>query len=168
LKIIFLAVSCALFSLNLFGQSSQNGEIISEETVSVVKISLARDDGKGSPGEAATDFKPSDIPIHCLINLSSTKSAVVKMNLAAVSAVGFKAETSLINISYKTNGNQNLVKFKFSPDKHWVSGKYRVDVLIDGVKSGSQTFEVQKSAIEIKSEKPNPPKPKTAKRARKN
>lgn len=168
MKIIFLAVSCALFSLNIFGQSESNEKTAPEETVSVEEISLARDDGKGSPGESAIRFKAADIPIHCLINLSSTKSAVVKMNLTAVSADGLKPETSLINISYKTNGNQNLVKFRFSPDKYWAAGKYRVDVLIDGVKSGSQTFEVQKSAIETKTEKSNPSKLKTAKRARKN
>lgn len=157
MKTIFFLVLCALFSLNIFGQSSE--EPLSDAAVE--EISLARDDGNGNAGELADRFTTADIPLHCLINLTSTKPVAVKMNLVAVAANGYKPESVVISVSYKTNGKQNRVKFQVSPDKIWAAGKYRIDVLIDGKASGSKAFEIQKSGKETESEKPAPPKPKS-------
>lgn len=169
MKIVFILLCCLFFASGTFAQIQEIQEVAVEE------ISLARDDGNGKAGEEAEIFGTKDIPIHCLVQLNSTKSVTVKMNLVAVKVAGVKAETKVVTVSYKTNGNQNRVKFSGKPDGLWTAGMYRIDIFIDGKASGSKDFEIQKSAQEIereKQEKQFPPKttqkPKMTKRLRKN
>ncbi len=169
MKIVLILLCFSFFGLNAFGQIEEI------QDVAVETISLARDDGKGKAGEEAEIFGTRDIPIHCLVQLNSTKSATVKMNLVAVKVPGVKAETKVVSVSYKTNGNQNRVKFTGKPEGIWTAGMYRIDIFIDGKASGSKDFEIQKSTQEIereKLEKQTPPKttqkPKITKRLKKN
>lgn len=164
---IVLILLCFLFcGFSVFGQTEEIQE------VGVETISLARDDGNGKAGEETDVFGTKDIPIHCLIQLNSTKSTIVKMNLVAVKVAGVKAETKVVTVSYKTNGNQSRVRFTGKPDGIWTAGMYRIDIFIDGKAGGSRDFEIQKSAQEIEKEKQIPPKttqkPKMTKRLRKN
>lgn len=169
MKIILLFLLCVFVSFNTFGQSETDEN---SRELTVEEISLARDDGSGQAGEIAENFTTTDVPIYCLISLSSTKSVIVKMNLVAVSARAIKPGTVVVTLSYKTNGNQNRVWFKASPDGVWTVGKYRVDVLLDGKTSGSREFEIKKNAGKAADEKTGSakksPKPKTAKRVRRN
>lgn len=170
---IFLILLCTLFfAFNAFGQVETVQEI---EEVAVETIALARDNGSGKAGEETDIFFTRDIPIYCIIRLNSLKPATVKMNLVAVKVAGVKAETKVITVSYKTNGNQNRVNFTGKPESVWTAGMYRVDIFIDGKASGSKDFEIQKSPQDVEKEtrqKQMPPKttlkPKTAKRIRKN
>lgn len=169
MKIVFILLCCLILVPGAFAQIQEIQEVTVEE------ILLARDDGNGKAGEEAETFGTKDIPIHCLVQLNSTKSVTVKMNLVAVKVAGVKAETKVVTVSYKTNGNQNRVKFSGKPDGLWTAGMYRIDIFIDGKASGSKDFEIQKSAQEIereKLEKQFPPKttqkPKMTKRLRKN
>lgn len=166
MKIVLLLLCFLVFGFSVFGQTAAIQE------VAVEAISLARDDGSGKAGEETDVFSTRDIPIHCLIQLNSTKSAIVKMNLVAVKVAGVKAETKVVTVSYKTSGNQNRVRFTGKPDGIWTAGMYRIDIFIDGKASGSREFEIQKSPQEIEKEKLTPPKttqkPKMTKRLRKN
>ena len=169
----FLILLCTLFfAFNAFGQVEPVQVV---EDVAVETIALARDNGSGKAGEETDIFYTRDIPIYCIIRLNSLKPATVKMNLVAVKVAGVKAETKVITVSYKTNGNQNRVNFTGKPESVWTPGMYRVDIFIDGKASGSKDFEIQKSAQDLEKEtrqKQMPPKttikPKTAKRIRKN
>ncbi len=174
MKIILILSCVLLFGLNIFAQAVQPQQEIIEEAA-VEKILLARDNGSGKAGEETDVFDTKDIPIYCVIRLTSLKPATVKMNLVAVKVAGVKAETKVITVSYKTNGNQNRVTFTGKPDGIWTAGTYRVDIFIDGKTSGSREFEIQKSTLDTEKEtkqKQLPPKtnqkPKTAKRVGKN
>ena len=141
-----LAISfCLFFTLHNFAQSDL-GDKTSE--VAVEEISLARDNGDGKAGEITDKFITTDTPIHCLIQLSSTKSAAVKMILVAVKADGLKPDTKSVSVSYTTNGNQNRVNFKASPEGIWAAGSYRADIYINGRLAKSRTFEIEKSVKE--------------------
>jgi hypothetical protein len=135
LKAILLLLSCALFTLSTSGQ-----------VTGVEEVYLAKDDGKGQPGDVVSTFNPTDIPIHCIVRLDSVKIATVKMNLTAVKVPGVKPETKVVTVSFTTKPNQNQVNFTGRPDKVWTPGTYRVDVFIDGTLAKSHDFEIEKTA----------------------
>ncbi len=163
---VFLAVFlCLFFGFNVFGQTEQDKN---NEEIGVEEISLARDDKSGKAGEATNVFITTDVPIHCFVQLASTKSVLVKMNFVAVKVGGLKPETKVVTVSYKTNGKQNLVNFNASPETVWAAGAYRIDILIDGKPSKSLEFEIKKSPKEIVKEKQTPPKPKPQSKTRRN
>ena len=128
----------------------------------------------GKAGDETDAFYTNDIPIYCVVQLNSQTPATVKMNLVAVKVTGVKAETKVIAVSYKTNGNQSRVNFTGKPDGGaWTAGNYRIDLFVDGKPAGSKDFQIQKTAQQIEKEKQSPTpktdtKPKTAKRLRKN
>ena len=75
---------CLSASLGVFAQA----EMQTPGEIGVETVSLARDDGAGKPGDVVEGFLTNDVPIHCLIELTSRKALTVKMNLVAVKAAG--------------------------------------------------------------------------------
>ena len=155
MKFIFILSVCLLTCLHIFAQTEADNLPIGVE-----EITLARDDGRGKPGEAATGFITTDVPIHCLVQLSSTKAVTVKMNFVAVSVLGVKPGKTVVSVSYKTDGKQDGVTFNGSPDGVWTAGKYRIDILLDGAAAKSLEFDIQKSPKDVAKEKLILTKPK--------
>ena len=145
LKIPFIFAGYLFLAAGAVGQVP---EIARDDAV--VEILLAKDDGSGSAGAAADGFLPTDVPIHCVVQLDSAKPTTVKMNLVAVNVAGVKPETRVVSTSYTTTENQNRVNFTGRPDGRWVTGRYRIDIYIGTQLAGSRDFTVQKSI---------PPKP---------
>ena len=168
---IILSLIFVLFSSNIFGQSEPNQT--AAKNVGVEKIYLAKDKG-GEAGEAAEIFSTTDIPIYCVVQLSSIVPAIIKMNFIAVNVQGVKPETKVISVIYKTNGIQNEVNFTGKPQGVWIAGNYRIDIFVDGVAAGNKEFEIRKSANEIQKsisldvKNLVPPKTKVPRRPRKN
>lgn len=144
MKAILLILSCWLLTLSVSAQV----EPPPVPLTGVEEVYLAKDDGKGQPGDVVSTFTPSDIPIHCIVQLESVKVATVKMNLVAVKVAGVKPETKVVTVSYTTKGNQNQVNFTGKPDKVWTPGTYRVDVFLDGKLAKSHDFLIEKGAGE--------------------
>ncbi len=167
-KILFLTLFIGL-SLNVFGQI----EVIKAvpEDVGVEEVYLAKDDGNGVAGDAVEKFQTTDIPIYCVVQLNSVKSATVKMSFVAVAVKGVKTDTKVVSVSYKTDGNQDRVNFTGKPEKAWTAGSYRVDIYIDNKLAHSKTFEIEKplnAAPNVNSFQPKPiPKPKPVRKTRK-
>lgn len=164
MKFILVISLCLFFAASA---SAQNEETSTPAEVKVEEITLMRDDGEGNAGEETGIFKTNDIPIHCHILLDSFEPATVKMNFAAVEVKGLKTGTRIVAVSYKTNGKQNMVAFRGSPEKIWLPGKYRADILIDDKIAGSREFEIQKSPAR-NAAPTNSDKAKTGKRPGKN
>lgn len=140
----FLILSfCMFFSLAAFGQPP--GAPKGKTLVGIESIVLMRDDGDGNADEETAIFGQQDVPIHCQINLDSFTPAIVKMNLVATDVKGLKAESKIVTVSYKTNGEQNIVNFKGSPSDVWLAGKYRVDIFVNDKLAGNKEFEIEKS-----------------------
>lgn len=140
----FLILSfCLFFSLTAFGQPPAAPK--EKPLVGIESIVLMRDDGDGNADEETAIFGQRDVPIHCQINLDSFIPATVKMNLVATDVKGLKAESKIITVSYKTNGAQNIVNFKGSPNDIWLAGKYRVDIFVNDKLAGNKEFEIEKS-----------------------
>jgi hypothetical protein len=117
----------------------------------VPEIILARGDGLGKVGQPATEFLPTDVPIYCIVQLDSSDPVTVRMNLVAVSVPGVKPETKVVSTSYTTRDMQDRVDFTGRPAGLWVSGRYRVDVFLDGKPAGSKEFTVDKAAKDANS-----------------
>lgn len=179
MKFVLLIFLCLFLHLGVSAQppvpQPQVDDNQSEQkSVGVEQIYLAKDDGEGNAGDEATVFTTKDVPIYCVVQLTSTKPATVKMNFIAVKVQGVKSETKVVTVSFKTNGKQNRVSFTGSPDGDWVAGSYRVDIFLDGKLVGSRELEIQKPVGEnpvVKAFQPKTSvaKPKAAtKRMRKN
>ena len=147
---IFLLVFLCLFSVSgAFGQTTATEK---PAKTGIEEIIISRDDGEGNQGDEADVFSPRDIPIHSRILLDSTKSVIVKMTLTAVDVKGLKAGRKIITVSYKTNGEQDIINFISSPEKTWLPGKYRFDFFVDDKLAANQEIEISKNP-ETKAEK---------------
>jgi hypothetical protein len=156
-KILVTLVMGLLLGLNLFGQA-----VVADDPVGVEEIYLAKDNGEGKAGEKAESFFTNDVPIYCVVQLNSAKSATVKMNFIAVKVAGVKDETKVFTTSYTTSGNQSRVNFTGQPsDGKWVAGTYRIDILINDKPAQNLTFEIQKTTKELEAEAKVKPKAPT-------
>ncbi len=142
LKIFLILVVCLLQAVNIFAQPETEVQSNKPE-IGVAEFYVARDDGAGDAGEPTKIFAASDIPIHLVIRLASAAAVTVKINVAAVKISGLKFGTSVVAVSYRTDGTQTGVRFNVSPEKNWAAGDYRAEVLLDGKQFASQTFAVR-------------------------
>lgn len=112
---------------------------------------LAKDDGKGRPGEAATGFTTTDVPIHCVVVLSGASTVTVRMNLVAIDVSGLKPETRVVSTNYTTKDNQNRVNFSGRPERLWFEGRYRAEIFINDTPVKKLEFEIRKPVAPARS-----------------
>ena len=154
-----------LFALMLAAVGAHGQQPEAAEMRWIEDMYLAKDDGSGKAGEAATDFTIADVPIHCVVRLSGASPVTVKMNLVAVTVAGVKAETRVVSTSYTTKDNQDRVNFSGRPERAWIVGKYRADVFINDTLVKKLDFEIRRPAAAIRSVlnfQPKQTKPKKA------
>ncbi|HTK38797.1 MAG TPA: hypothetical protein VL325_09925 [Pyrinomonadaceae bacterium] len=140
MRYVFLLILITFLALCGHGQAPQ----AALDAAAVKDVYLAKDDGSGKAGEPVTSFVTTDVPIHCVVLLDSAKPANVKMNFVAVSVAGVKAETKVVSTSYTTKDGQDRVNFTGRPAKLWVTGKYRLDIFLDGKFVKDLSFDIQK------------------------
>src|SRR5579862_7482183 len=94
-------------------------------------VTLARDDGNGNAGETVTSFSPSDRTLHAVAKLNQIVSGVkVTFTWVAVDAGG---ETNQpIESVDDTPAAANVDESKLTLPHDWPTGKYRLDVYLDG------------------------------------
>lgn len=107
------------------------------------QVYLAKDDGAGNPGEAATEFVSTDIPIHCVVVLSNAGPVTVRMDLVVVGVAGVKPETKVVSTNFTTKDLQDRVLFNGKPRGLWIAGSYRADIYIDGTLVGKFPFVIK-------------------------
>lgn len=140
-KAVFLIIVSVLSCYTIFAQTAPPAL-----TGRIEEVYLAKDDGAGKAGEPVTEFRTTDVPIYCVVLLESGEKAVVKMNFVAVNVAGVKPETKVVTASYTTKGGQDRVNFTGRPDGKWTSGKYRVDLFLNGKKVRDVEFDIKGAA----------------------
>lgn len=135
MKLFLLIVFVFVVQLTAFSQAPV--------PVAINQVYLAKDDGSGHAGEPAANFKPTDVPIYCVVQLESAVPTTVKMDLVAERVAGVKPETKVVSTSYTTKDGQNRVNFNGRPAGKWVPGTYRADIYIDGKLAKNLTFEIK-------------------------
>src|SRR5689334_15217798 len=88
----------------------------------VTRTELAKDNGKGKPGQVVKGFAPTDNPIHCVLHLKPlTSPAVFTATLVAVHAADVQNyQVAMTNIA--ASAPMDLVDFKFSLPRNWPAG----------------------------------------------
>lgn len=137
-QVLVLIVLCGL---GIFAQEIDSSPSAAGDT----EIYLAKDDGSGKAGDEANAFVTTDIPIYCVVMLSTATPVKVQMNLVAVAVAGVKAETKVVSTSYTTRDNENRVNFTGRPSGQWVPGRYRVDIFVEDKQVMSREFAIQKA-----------------------
>ena len=99
--------------------------------VYVDRIYMAKDKN-GDPGEETTSFAPSDRMIHCVIGLNKAKKGTeVRFIWKIVDVQGSKNE-DIKTIDYTTRSFENKVRGHLNLPQDWPTGKYRVEIYING------------------------------------
>lgn len=138
----FTAISLVILAANLFA-IGQTATPAAPAENGIESIYLARDDGKGNPGEQVTSFSTTDIPIHCIVAFDSPKQAVVKMVFVAVAVAGVRPDAKVVTTTYTTKSDEDQVNFTGKPKDKWAPGKYRVDIFVDGKLITNVAFEIK-------------------------
>lgn len=108
----------------------------------IAKMTMAKDNGKGDPGDETNTFKPDDHKIHCLITLKNPKEGTkVTFSWWIVDAGGSKNE-KLKDLDYTTESDVKVVHGHLSTTRDWPSGKYKVEASINGEPAKTVNFTV--------------------------
>ena len=125
--------------------------------VNIDNIYVAKDDGTGQAGDAASKFAPTDVPIYCVVMLDSTAPVTVRMNLVAAKVTGVKPDSKVLSVSYTTKDGQNRVNFTGRPAGKWVAGTYRVDIFLNDKFIKDVSFDVTQPVKSATTTRPLPP-----------
>ena len=95
-------------------------------------IHMAKDNGKGAPGDETEAFSPGDRTIHCVVKLKEAKRGTgMKFSWWIVDADGSKNQ-KIKDIDYTTRTLENVVHGHLSLPQDWPTGKYKVQVFVNG------------------------------------
>ena len=138
---LILVLSLVLWTVSTAQTTSTQASLATSDVVE--DVYLARDDGEGKAGDVASVFRPTDIPVHCIVVLTSPDPTAVRMNFVAVKVAGVKPESRVVSASYATQQGQDRVFFTGRPHGKWTVGEYRIDVFVNDKLEKSVTFEVK-------------------------
>jgi len=94
----------------------------------VVKVDLAKDNGKGKPGLVVKSFSPADSPFHCVLHVKMLKGSMAfSATLIAVNA-GRVKDRRVATAKVETKPGMDVVDFKFSLAKPWPIGSYKIEI----------------------------------------
>jgi len=135
--LLFVVLACNLGRRT--ANVSTNGNTAADTTTSeststgaIEDLHMAKDDGNGSPGEETSAFSPGDRTIHCVAKLADAKAGTkMKFSWFIVDADGSKNE-KIKDIDYTTRALENIVHGHLTLPQDWPSGKYRVEVFVNG------------------------------------
>ncbi len=115
----------------------------STATGALTEAHMARDDGKGGPGEETNIFNAKDRTIHCVTTLKDAKSGTqMKFSWFVVDAEGSQNE-KIRDIDYTTRALENVVHGHLIAPRDWPPGKYKVEVYVNGNLEQTVAYSVQ-------------------------
>jgi hypothetical protein len=111
-------------------------------TGAISELHMAKDNGSEAPGEETNSFSASDRTIHCVAKLAGAKSGTqMKFSWFIVDAGGSKNE-KIRDIDYTTRGVENIVHGHLTLPRDWPTGKYKVEVFVNGNLEETARFSV--------------------------
>ena len=106
-------------------------------------IHMARDNGRGAPGDQTASFGPEDRMIHCVVKLKKAKrGTAMKFSWWIVDADGSKNQ-KIKDIDYTTRTLENIVHGHLSLPEDWPPGKYKVQVFVNGDLDRTINYSIQ-------------------------
>lgn len=111
--------------------SSNNGVDLGSG-VAIDEIHMAKDDGDGKPGTETETFDPDDRTIHCVTKLKSAQSGTQMRFVWWIVDADGTENKKLKEIEYTTRAVEDVVHGHLTYSKDWPSGKYKVQVYVNG------------------------------------
>jgi hypothetical protein len=100
-------------------------------TGAIQDLHMAKDN-EGDPGEETNAFSPGDRTIHCVAKLAQAKAGTtMKFSWFILDAGGSKNQ-KIKDIDYTTGALENVVHGHLTLPNDWPTGKYKVDVFVNG------------------------------------
>ena len=143
MRFVLAILICLIGAGAIIAQPGNSGNKEPDEQKKVEKVTLAREDADGNIEKDVETFLPTDVPIICYVDLVSSKPSTVSLKLIAVDVEGLFPNTALISISYKTKKREDVVTFRGRPEKRWLTGSYRVEILVNGKPAAKKGFKVE-------------------------
>ena len=98
----------------------------------IEKIHMAKDNGRNAPGDETSSFSPDDRTIHCVVKLKKAqRGTAMKFSWWIVDADGSQNQ-KIKDIDYTTRTLENIVHGHLTLPQEWPSGKYKVQVFVNG------------------------------------
>jgi hypothetical protein len=146
--LLFVVLACNLG--RKAANVSTNGNTADDSTSSdatstgaLEELHMAKDNGNGSPGDETSSFSPGDRTIHCVAKLADAKAGTqMRFSWFIVDADGSKNE-KIKDIDYTTRALENVVHGHLTLPQDWPSGKYRVEVFVNGNLEKTAQFSVK-------------------------
>jgi hypothetical protein len=135
--------STNLSTNNAADANNSNSTSVSTSTGALSDVHMARDNGKGDPGDETDTFTSKDRTIHCVTTLKDAKSGTqMKFSWYVVEAEGGKNE-KIRDIDYTTRALENVVHGHLIAPRDWPPGKYKVEVYVNGNLEETVPYTVQ-------------------------
>lgn len=134
--LVFVLLACNLGKKTTNSNSNSNsnsGSTVDQGSGSYIKeIHMAKDNGRGAPGDETDSFAPDDRTIHAVATLKEAKAGTqMKFAWWIVDAEGSKNQ-KIKEIDYTTRPLENIVHGHLSLPQDWPKGKYKVQIFING------------------------------------
>lgn len=115
----------------------------STSTGAISDLHMAKDDGKGDPGEETSVFSAKDRTVHSVAKLKEPKSGTkIKFSWWIVDAEDTKNQ-KLRDIEYTTRAFDNIVQGHLTAPRDWPPGKYKVEVYVNDNLEKTVNFTVE-------------------------
>jgi hypothetical protein len=98
----------------------------------IKEIHMAKDDGNGEPGEPTESFSPGDHTVHCVATLKLAKSGTLMKFAWWVVDADNTQDEKIKEIDYSTKALENIVHGHLTLPQDWPTGKYKVQVYVNG------------------------------------
>ncbi|MCM3905391.1 MAG: hypothetical protein ND866_27155 [Pyrinomonadaceae bacterium] len=142
--LLFVVLACSLGkkSTKVSTNTSDSTSADATSAGALSELHMAKDNGNEEPGEETNSFSPGDRTIHCVAKLADAKAGTqMKFSWFIVDAGGSKDE-KIRDIDYTTRALENIVHGHLTLPRDWPSGKYKVDVFVNGNLEKTARFSV--------------------------
>jgi hypothetical protein len=134
--LFFVVLACSVGkkneTTNTGANSNSSHETSGNKAIYIEEIHMAKDDGKGEPGEKTDTFSPGDRTVHCVATLKEAKTGTqMKFSWWLVDAEGTQNKR-LKDIDYTTGALENVIHGHLTLPQDWPKGKYKVEVYVNG------------------------------------
>lgn len=109
----------------------------------IKEVHMAKDNGRGGPGDETDSFAPDDHTVHCVVTLKEAKSGT-KMQFSwwIVDADNTKNQ-KIKDIDYSTKPRENIVHGHLTLPTDWPEGKYKVQIFVNGELDKTVAYEIR-------------------------
>jgi hypothetical protein len=142
--LLFVVLACNLGKKSETGSTNPPGTTTSTtSTGAISEMHMAKDDGKGDPGDSTNIFSASDRTIHAVAKLAEPKAGTkMKFSWFIVDAGGSKNE-KIKDIDYTTGASENIIHGHLTLPRDWPTGKYKVDLYVNDNLEKTAQFSVK-------------------------